>query len=127
MANEELNRLAFERDLALRQAKLARADLHVIRTALNENRPLEALYTVNNSVERLDEELDAIEEDFPNETPEEPRSTDGVVSLKLDEDDCVSAFSVREMAEDQFDQENIGNAQFLEAVADELEGVDDGE
>ena len=72
MASEELNRLAFERDLALRQAKLARADLHVIQTALNENRPLEALYAVNNSVERLDEELDAIEEDFPGETPEEP-------------------------------------------------------
>ena len=71
MSNEELNRLAFERDLALRQAKLAKADLQVIRMALNENRPLEALYTVNNSVDRLDEELDAIE-DFPKETPEEP-------------------------------------------------------
>ena len=78
MASEELNRLAFERDLALRQAKLAKADLQVIRQALNDNRPLEALYTVNNSVERLDEELDAIEEDFPNETSEEPESSEAV-------------------------------------------------
>jgi hypothetical protein len=72
MASEELNRLAFERDLALRQAKLSKADLQVIQMALNENRPLEALRTVNQSIERLDEELDAIEEDFPGETPDEP-------------------------------------------------------
>ena len=66
MASEELNRMTFERDLALRQANLAKADLQVIQMALNENRPLEALRTVNNSIERLDEELDAFEE-FPNE------------------------------------------------------------
>ncbi|ADD07728.1 virus protein phiCh1-VP68 (plasmid) [Natrialba magadii ATCC 43099] len=72
MTSEELNRLAFERDLALRQAKLSKADLQVIQLALNENRPLEALYTVNNAIERLDEELDAIEE-FPNETQADPR------------------------------------------------------
>lgn len=72
MASEELNRMTFERDLALRQAKLAKADLQVIQIALNENRPLEALRTVNNSIERLDEELDAIEE-FPNEVAGDSR------------------------------------------------------
>lgn len=72
MASEELNRMTFERDLALRQAKLAKADLQVIQMALNENRPLEALRTVNNSIERLDEELDAIEE-FPNEVAGDSR------------------------------------------------------
>lgn len=72
MASEELNRMTFERDLALRQAKLAKADLQVIQMALNANRPLEALRTVNNSIERLDEELDAIEE-FPNEVAGDSR------------------------------------------------------
>jgi len=39
----DANRLAVERDLAVRQAKLCEADLKVIRLALTENRPLEAL------------------------------------------------------------------------------------
>jgi hypothetical protein len=56
------NRLAFERDLAVRQARLCEADLKVIRLALNENRPLEALRQVNEAIERLGEELDAIED-----------------------------------------------------------------
>jgi len=45
--------------------------------ALNENRPLEALRTVNQSIDRLDEELDAIEE-FPNETPDDPEPPEEV-------------------------------------------------
>lgn len=82
MASEELNRMTFERDLALRQAKLAKADLQVIQMALNENRPLEALRTVNNSIERLDEELDAFEE-FPNENPERPRQDEDLKEGKV--------------------------------------------
>jgi len=58
--SEEENRLAFERDLAVRQAKLSKADLQVAQVALNKNRPLEALRTINNAVDRLDEELEAI-------------------------------------------------------------------
>ena len=77
MANEERNRLAFERDLALRQAKTAKADLQVIQMALNENRPLEALRTVNESVNRLNEELEAIDE-FPDETGKTPDSPEEV-------------------------------------------------
>ena len=60
--DEELNQLAFERDLAVRQAKLAHAGLHVARMALEENRPLEALRQINQEIERLDEELESIEE-----------------------------------------------------------------
>lgn len=55
------NELMLQRDLALRQARLAEAGLKVIRMALNENRPLEALYTSNNELERLEEELDGLE------------------------------------------------------------------
>lgn len=55
------NRLAFERDLAVRQAKLSEADLKVVQLALNENRPLEALRTVNEALDRLDEELEGLE------------------------------------------------------------------
>jgi hypothetical protein len=50
------------RDLAVRQAQRAHADLQVIRLALNEARPLEALRTSNEAIERLDEELEAIED-----------------------------------------------------------------
>lgn len=59
---EELNRLSFERDLAVRQAKLSKADLQVIQMALNENRPLEALRQVNEAIDRLDGELEAFDE-----------------------------------------------------------------
>ena len=59
---EELNRLEFERDLALHQATLSKTDLQVVRMALNENRPLEALRQVNEAIERLDEELESIGE-----------------------------------------------------------------
>lgn len=63
MANdEELNRLMFERDLAIRQAKLAKVGLQVVRMALEENRPLEALRQVNEEMHRLNEELDALED-----------------------------------------------------------------
>lgn len=61
-ADEEVNRLAFEREVALRQAKLSKASLQVVQMALNENRPLEALRVVNEEIDRLEEELDAIEE-----------------------------------------------------------------
>jgi len=62
LPGDATNRLAFERDLAVRQARLSEADLKVVRLSLNENRPLEALRTVNEAVERLDEELAAIED-----------------------------------------------------------------
>lgn len=61
-SDEDLNRALFERDLAVRQAKLAHTSLHVIRMALNENRPLEALRQTNEIIDELDEELDTIEE-----------------------------------------------------------------
>lgn len=53
--------VAFQRDLALRQARLAEQSLKVIKMGLNDNRPLEALYTANNELDRLDEELDGLE------------------------------------------------------------------
>lgn len=61
LAGEPTSRLAFERDLGVRQARIAEADLKVVRMALEENRPLEALRTVNEALDRLDGELDAIE------------------------------------------------------------------
>jgi len=75
MTDEEKNRLAFERDLAVRQAKLSKADLQVVQMALIENRPLEALRTVNQAVDRLEDELEAIEDieggmDVPEEGAE---------------------------------------------------------
>jgi hypothetical protein len=91
MVSEELNRMTFERDLALRQAKLSKADLEVIQMALNENRPLEALRTVNQSIERLDEELDAIEE-FPNDSatdPNEEEPKEGARKENVDTRDIV--------------------------------------
>lgn len=54
--------LAFERDLALRQARLAEAALKIVKWSLNENRPLRALDATNNELERLDEELDGLEQ-----------------------------------------------------------------
>lgn len=62
MAGDDENRLAFERDLAVRQAKLSKADLQVVQMALNENRPLEALRTVNEALDRLDDELEALDD-----------------------------------------------------------------
>jgi len=59
---DETSRLALERDLALRQAKLSKADLQVIEMALTESRPLEALRTCNEALERLDDELEAIDD-----------------------------------------------------------------
>lgn len=56
------DKLAFERDLAVKQVMLCQADLKVIQMALNENRPLEALRQINDSLDRLDEKLDAITE-----------------------------------------------------------------
>jgi len=56
------DRRAFERDVAVRQAKRCEVDLTVIRLALTENRPLEALRQVTEALARLDEELDAIED-----------------------------------------------------------------
>lgn len=60
-AESDANLLAFERDLALRQARLAEAGLKVIRMALNDNRPLEALHIANKELERLEDELDGLE------------------------------------------------------------------
>lgn len=60
--SDDSDRLVMERDLAVRQAKLSEADLKVIQMALNENRPLEALRTVNQGLDRLDEELEALDE-----------------------------------------------------------------
>lgn len=53
--------LAFERDLSLRHARVAESYLQVVRIALNENRPLEALNQANNALEELDEALDGLE------------------------------------------------------------------
>ena len=61
LQGDELSRLQFERDLAVRQARLSEAGLKVVRIALEENRPLEALRQVNEEIDRLEEELDALE------------------------------------------------------------------
>jgi len=60
---DELSRLQFERDLAIRQARLSEAGLKVVRMALEENRPLKALRHANEEIDRLEEELDALEAD----------------------------------------------------------------
>lgn len=60
MTDGEEGRLAFERDIAIRQAELSKADLQVAKLALNENRPLEALRVVNEAIDRLDDELDGL-------------------------------------------------------------------
>lgn len=52
----------FERDLALQQLKAEHANLTVIKQALNDNRPLEALYYVNNALDGLDETIGIFEE-----------------------------------------------------------------
>ena len=58
---DDLNRAAFERDLAVRQARTARASIQVAVMALQENRPLEALRTLRESVDELEEELDELD------------------------------------------------------------------
>jgi len=58
---DDSNRLAFERDLAVRQAKISLTDLQVVRMALEENRPLEALRQVDDSIDRLEDELDGLD------------------------------------------------------------------
>jgi len=60
LPGDETNRLAFERDMAVRQTKLTKADLQVIRLALEENRPLEALRQVTEAIERTDDALDTL-------------------------------------------------------------------
>jgi len=114
MVSEELNRMTFERDLALRQAKLAKADLQVIQMALNENRPLEALRTVNNSLERLDEELDAIEE-FPNEMAEPPRQDED-----LEEGDLRPDAMTRDRVDDWLWEQYGFGLEKLEEVREEV-------
>lgn len=54
--------LAFERDLALRQAKVAKSNLQLIRWALNDNRPLRALHQANDALDELNRELEVLED-----------------------------------------------------------------
>lgn len=46
------------------------------------------------------------------------------VTITLDKDVLVSTFSIRRMAEEQADVYNIGNAEFLDAIAQELDNKD---
>jgi hypothetical protein len=84
MSSTDENVALLERDLAVRQAKLAKADLQVVKLALNENRPLEALRTANQAIDRLDEELVEFEsegllnrDDDEQETDLSPDETEG--------------------------------------------------
>jgi len=61
--HDECSRLQLERDLAVRQARLSEAGLKVVRMALEENRPLEALRHANEEIDRLEKELDALEDE----------------------------------------------------------------
>lgn len=74
MADE--NSLAFERDLALRQAKQAQAALQVIRMTLTDARPQEALRRANDEIDRLEDELDTIEEDLVDTGDDSPSLDD---------------------------------------------------
>jgi len=60
-SSPDVNRLAFERDLAVRQARISKAGLQVVKMALEENRPLEALRQVNDELDRLDDEMEPLE------------------------------------------------------------------
>jgi hypothetical protein len=63
LQGDECSRIQFERDLAMRQARLSEVGLKVIQMLLKENRPLEALRQVNEEIDRLEEELDALEDE----------------------------------------------------------------
>jgi hypothetical protein len=63
LQGDECSRLQLERDLAVRQARLSEAGLKVVRMALKENRPLEALRQANEEIDRLEQELDALEDE----------------------------------------------------------------
>jgi hypothetical protein len=63
LQGDECSRLQFERDLAIRQARLSEAGLKVVRMALEENRPLEAFRQANEEIDRLEEKLDALEDE----------------------------------------------------------------
>lgn len=103
-----------ERDLAVRQAKLAKADLQIVKLALNENRPLEALRTANDAIDRLDEELDAIEDlndagegrDADSDGGEDPEATDVV----LEESTAGAEENVGELADQNDDDEGAGTS-----------------
>lgn len=61
LSGDETSRLAFERDTAVHLLKSTRADLQVIRLALQENRPLEALKQVIDATDRLEDTLDDLD------------------------------------------------------------------
>jgi len=84
MSTDETNEMAFERDLALRQAKLAKADLQVIQMALNEARPLEALRTCNEAIDRLDENIDVFD-DLDDAREEANATEDDMADEPVDE------------------------------------------
>ena len=57
----EENHAAFIRDTAVQQLKIQQANLSVIKMALNDNRPLEALYTANNALDDVDDAIEVLE------------------------------------------------------------------
>ena len=63
MNHEDYNGgLHAERDMAAQQLKVQHANLTVIKMALNENRPLEALQTANNAIDEADDVIDRLEQ-----------------------------------------------------------------
>jgi hypothetical protein len=57
-AEEVDGALHFERDRAVKQLEVQHVTLEVVKMALEENRPLEALRQVNDAVNELDEALE---------------------------------------------------------------------